>query len=130
MLSDTRGDMGFMEAMISAIAVVIVIGMYLAFLLTTVTASYDPLDGFDPLSLEADAENGVSISESYLLMYMVSKGLSGIGVELSIPGYDVGDSSYTIGQTEGPMCSHRYLLLVDYDLGRHIPVIAEVRAYI
>ncbi len=88
MIADCRGDMGFMEAMVSMIAVSVVIGMYVALVATASAAAYSPLEDFDVDSLDADISDGVRVSESYLYMYLGSTDIRGLSVAVSIPYFD------------------------------------------
>lgn len=118
-----------MEAMVSAMAVVIVLSMYLAFAAASAGASYDPLEDFDPDSLDARIAGGVSISESYPIVYLANNDLDGMSITITVPGYDDRPHTFQIGEADGPMFSSRYTLLLDYDGGRRVPALLEVAAF-
>ncbi len=129
MISDLHADMGFMEAMISLMAVIAVLGMYLAFLATSTAAAYDPLEGFDPDSLELDVSNGITVSESYLYGCLGSYDVLGIEVSVSIPYFSDQEQTFLVGSTSGFESTSRYVRVLPYENGRCVPVVIGVVAY-
>lgn len=130
MIADCRGDMGFMEAMVSMIAVSVVIGMYVALVATASAAAYSPLEDFDVDSLDADISDGVRVSESYLHMYLGSTDIRGLSVAVSIPFFDEDEGSFSVGDTDGDGFSKRYVRVLDYENGRSVPAVIEVAAFL
>ena len=127
---DERGEMSFMEAMVSAITVVTVIGLYLAFVATTNVYVYDPLADFDSNSLEIDMSEGdCSISESYLYMFLLNKDLYGIEVSVRAPFFMESERMFLIGDSEGLVSERTYVRMASFDNGRSVPMILEVVAY-
>jgi hypothetical protein len=130
MIRDRRADMGFMEAMISLMTVIAVLGMYLAFLTTSTVAAYDPLEGFDPDSLEVDISDGTSISESYLYGCLGSYDVLGIQVTVTIPYFSDEEQSFLVGRSSEFESSSRYVKVLLYDNGRCVPVVIGVVTYL
>jgi hypothetical protein len=129
MISDRHADMGFMEAMISLMAVIAVLGLYLAFLTTSTVAAYDPMEGFDPDSLNVDVSDGVKIDESYLYVCLGSYDVWGIGVTVSVPYFSEEGQSITVGRTSEITSTKNFVRVLQYENGRCVPVIIGVVAY-
>jgi len=130
MISDRHGEMGFMESMVSMMAVTIVIGLYIAFVATSAATTYAPLNDFDPKSAEITLGDGIEMSESYLYMFLATGKVDGISVTVSVPIFFEESRTFTVGDTSGPEYSATYLLLLDHSGGRKVPAVAEVRAYL
>jgi len=128
MIKDGRGDMGFMESMLSMMAVVIVIGLYLAFAASSSVGAYSPLDELDPGLLMEGSPEGPVISESYAYMFMFNKGLRGMTVSISSPHFS-DTEEVSIGEITGAEYDRRFLLLEGYGNGRTLPTILEVRVF-
>ncbi len=122
--------MGFMEVMVSASAVMMVITMYLAFAAASSMAATDPLDDMDVDSLDISVLDGVTLDEDYMYQCIGGSGLSGMSVSVSIPYFREGSTEFSLGDPEGMEFSRSYILLKEYDNGRVVPVIAEVTAFV
>ena len=128
MIRNGRGEMGFMESMVSFMAVVIVLGLYLVFAASSSVTALSPLDELDADMLIESTAEGPRISGSYAYLYLFNKGLKGMSVTVSVPYFQDTDGM-TIGDVSGTEYSKRFLLLRGYDNGRTLPVILEVRAF-
>jgi len=127
MIKNGRGEMGFMESMVSMMAVVIVIGLYLAFVTTSAITSYSPLEELDPESLVLDSQDGPAVSSSYAYMFLMNKGLKGMEVSISVPWFSEA-KEWCFGDISDTGFSRSFLLLMGSDNGRTLPTIVEVRA--
>lgn len=130
MIRNDRGEMGFMEAMVSFTSVMTVLCVYIVFVVSNVGVSYDPLEDFDPGSLELETVDGISCSEPYLFSYMAYKGLIGIQMNISVPGFLEEPFTIVMGNEDGMTFSRDYVLILDYDNGRKVPVMVGVTAFV
>ena len=129
MIKDGHGEMGFMESMVSMMAVVIVIGLYLVFVATTAVTASSPLEELDPEAMVTESQDGPDISRSYVYMFMMNKGLKGMEVSLTVPWYkDTEKASF--GEFHEAQFAKKYILMTDLQNGRETPMILEVRASI
>lgn len=129
MRSDRRGDMGFTESMLSAMAVTVVLMAFIASSATAIVTESDPMGGFDPSRLGGTVEDGVLVPDhrGYLLDHMSRSGCTGISVEAEVPGGFVGPGEpVTVGSMDGPLESRRFLSMLDAGDGRVLPVVYEV----
>jgi hypothetical protein len=130
MIEDARGDMGFMEAIVSLMAVTIVIGLYLAFVATSAAAAYDPMERFDIDSLDVDISDGVSIDVSYLYACIAANDIAGISVTVTVPGFLEDVAEFRVGNVAGLEHSRTFLRVLPFDNGRNIPVVVEVVSFV
>jgi len=130
MIPDRRGEMGFMESLVSMMAVITVVGLYMVFVATSAAATYTPLEDFDTESMDIRLGDGIEMSDSYLYMFLATGKADGISVTVSVPFFSEDSRTVTVGSTDGPEYSEKYLLLLEHSNGRTVPAIAEVRAYI
>jgi hypothetical protein len=131
MLSDSRGEMGFMEAMVSILTVTIVISMYLAFAATASATAYEPLSDFDPESLEFEITDSVQpILMTDLDTYIIDKDLRGLRITMAIPYFMEGTVVYQTGDEGGLEHQARYFMLLSAVGGRTLPTILEVEAFV
>ena len=130
MISDRHADMGFMEAMISLMAVIAVLGMYMAFLASSSIAAYDPLEDMDPGSLDVDISDGVKVSESYMYRCLGEFDIVGMQVTVTIPYFSNEEYSFMVGKVSDISSSKRFSEVLEYENGRHIPAVIEVVSYI
>ena len=128
MIPNLHGDMGFNEAIVSMMAVCVVLGLYLLFVASSAVASYDPIEGFDPDALEIEIVDNISVSESYMFTCLGTMDIIGMTVNISVPHFDR-MSSFSVGSESNLEYSQSYLRVVDYDNGRNVPVFIEVIAY-
>ena len=127
MIKDGHGEMGFMESMVSMIAVTIVIGLYLVFVTSTVVTASSPLEELDPEAMVEDSQEGPAVSSSYAYMFMMKKDLKGLEVSLTVPWYTDTEKS-AFGELNEAVFEKRYVLMADLPNGRVAPMILEVRA--
>lgn len=125
MLGNRRGDMGFGEAAISVIAVVLVLNA-LVFAVVSFDSGSDP-EGPDFPMLKGHVVDGgfVLDSEDYLRSYFDGNGLSGLVLKVSSPGF-MEEFNFSIGSDTGYERIHSGTGLVNDDEGRSIPVIYRV----
>ncbi len=128
MIGNEHGDMGFMESMVSLMAVVIVVGLYVMFVASTTVSANSPLEELDAELLIEETADGPRISESYAYMYVFNKGLRGISVTMSAPFFQYGDK-ITIGEESDAEYRKTFLILEGYGNGRTLPTLLEVRAF-
>jgi len=129
MMSDRHGEMGFMEAMVCTVAVCIVLNAFIAFSAADSLPEDSALNGFDAESALLDCSDGIVIDDEYLNRFMISGNLSGISVSVGIPYFAEELAVKTVGDLEGLLCRNSFVLMVEYDNGRHVPAIMEVSAY-
>ena len=129
MILNDRGEMGFNEAIISMMAVSIVLSLFLVFVATTSISAYDPMDGFNPDSLELDAKDGITVSESYMFSCLGIMDICGLTVIVTIPHFHDDSVRFDIGKQSDLFYSQTYIRILDYDNGRAVPAIIEVIAY-
>ena len=129
MIKDGHGEMGFMESMVSMMAVMIVIGLYLVFVTSTVATASSPLEELDPEAMVVDSQEGPTVSSSYAYTFMMKKDLKGLEVSLTVPWYKDTELS-AFGELTEAVFEKRYVLMADLSNGRVAPMILEVRASI
>ena len=128
MIMNVRGDMGFMESMVSLMAVVIVIGLYVVFVASTAISANSPLEELDAELLIEETADGPRISDSYAYMYVFNKGLKGMSITVSAPFFQYAEET-DIGEISGAEYCRTFLTLEGYANGRTLPTIVEVRAF-
>ena len=126
---DRHGDMGFNEAIVSTIAVMFVLGLYLVFVASTAVSVFTPVEDFDVDALNVDVSDDWSLSESYLFEYLSITDIRGLSVELSIPFFDEDIRTFTVGKETDSLYSQSYVRVLEYENGRHVPVIVRVVAF-
>ncbi len=129
MMLNRSGEMGFMEAIISMIAVVSVLGIYFVFVASGSMLSADLTESFDPDSLHINAVDGINIDESYLFIYLAENDLEGVSVSIDIPFFTNDPFEFSIGERSALEYSNRYLTSIDYDNGRVLPAIIDLEVY-
>ena len=129
MIRDGRGEMGFMEAMVSFIAVMMVICLYVAFAATSSVSAHSPLGEIDPEQLFEGTADGPRISGAYVCAYAFEKGLKGLKVTATVPTF-FGADGFAYGEGSGAEYTKRFLLLGEYGNGRVLPTILEVTAFV
>ena len=129
MILNDRGEMGFNEAIISMMAVSIVLSLFLVFVATTSISAYDPMDGFNPDSLEVNVKDEVTVSESYMFSCLGIMDIYGLTVIVTVPHFHDDSVRFDIGKQSDLFYSQTYIRILDYDNGRAVPVIIEVIAY-
>jgi hypothetical protein len=123
-----RAETGFMEAIISMMAVTMVLSMYLVFVAASATGT-DGGTGIDIRMLDIDVRDGYSLSEDYIAEFMEVNELSGIQVHVAIPFYDDDGITFVAGIAEGLVETERAITLVDYQDGRRVLAIVEVSTW-
>ena len=126
---DRHGEMGFNEAIISMMAVSIILSLFLVFVATSAVTSYDPLEGFDPDALEIEATEDITISHSYLYSCLATMDISGIEVTISVPHFHEEKVVFDAGKITNLQSSRSFMRVIDYLNGRTVPAIIEVVAY-
>ncbi len=122
--------MDFMEAMVCAMAVTIVIGMYLAMVSVSSAAHQDLLDGLDKDSLEVDITCDEPVSRDYLTSFILDNGLSGISVRIDVPLFWNECRTIQLGD-ESEIKSKRSLVIMSgFENGRNVMALLEVTAFI
>ena len=128
MIRNVRGDMGFMESMVSLMAVVIVIGLYVVFVASTAISANSPLEELDAELLIEETVDGPRISDSYAYMFVFNKGLKGMSITVSAPFFQYAEET-DIGEISDAEYRRTFLTLEGYANGRTLPTIVEVRAF-
>lgn len=123
-----RAETGFMEAIVSMMAVTLVLSIYLVFVAASVVGTAEG-PGMDIRMLDIDARDGYSLSDDYITEYMEVNELSGIQVSVAIPLYDEEGTVFSSGIAEGLEQTERFIILVDYQDGRRVPAIVEVSTW-
>ncbi|MBR7153391.1 MAG: hypothetical protein IKD00_06605 [Candidatus Methanomethylophilaceae archaeon] len=126
---DSKGDMGFLEAVLSAMAVVTVLMAFIGTVSTALVASEVSMDGFDTRMLDAEISEGVFVP--YYLDYMQDcmdvHGYSSVTVSVSVPGGFCEDpGTVTVGEPGGFKRTLFHTDTVECDSGRTVPVFYEV----
>ncbi len=129
MILDSKGDMGFNEAMLSMMVVSLVLGAYLIFISGAAVADYDPIEDFEVDSLNLDTSDGVEISSSYLFICLATMDVSGISVDVIIPGFIEDVYHLEVGECNGSEYSKNYIRVCEYADGRTVPAVIKVVAY-
>lgn len=131
MLSNDRGDFGFMEAMVAMMAVIVVLTAYLGVAASTVTVMIDPTEGVDGTHLTGTVEDGVFVPSygDYIESYAISRGLTGISVSVTVPGgFCEVPEPMVIGTIDGEKWSRTVTSTIDAGDGRTIVAVFEVTA--
>lgn len=125
MLRGRRGDLGFGEAVISMIAVVIVLNAF-AFAVASFDAGSDP-EGPDFRMLKGHVVEGryVFDSEGYLQSYFERHGFSGLCLKVSIPT-SAEDYVISLGSDTAYRMVHSRTGLVRGDSGAVLPAVYRV----
>lgn len=129
MISERRGDMGFMEAMVSFMAVALVLTAFTGVLAVTEVDSADPTDGLDPRMFTGTIESRGFVPgfTGYIDRYVDSNGLSGASVVVTIPGdYCEEPEAFVIGSMDGMVYGRQIPGTVTDDSGRTLPAMFEV----
>ncbi len=129
MMSDRHGEMGFMEAMVCTIAVCIVLNAFIAFSVTGSIPEDSPLGSFDAESVRIDFSDGIGIDDEYLTAFMISEDLFGISASVTVPYFASDPTVVSVGESRGLLCRDSFILMIEYENGRHVPLIMEVSAY-
>ena len=131
MRMDSKGDMGFGEAIIATIAVVLVFNILMVTaVLDRTSDDIDP--GMDPEVLRGKVVEGVFVPEflDQLEASIDDHIFSGVLVHVAFPGTVYDCTSFELGhRTENP-CVSRHLSTVDDDRGYHVPVMYEVTIWV
>lgn len=129
MRMDSKGDMGFLEAVLSAMAVVTVLMAFIGSVSTMMVASEIPMDGFDTRMLDAEISDGVFIPfyGDYMQECMDLHGFTSITVRAVVPGGFCDDpGELTIGGVGGFKHTLFHTDVIECDSGRTVPVFYEV----
>ncbi len=126
---DRHGDMGFNEAIVSTIAVMFVLGLYLVFVASTAVSVFTPVEDFDVDALNVDVSDDWSLSESYLFEYLSITDIRGLSVEIHVPFFDETSCTFSMGMETESVYSQSYVRVLEYENGRSVPVIIRVVAY-
>jgi len=129
MMPDRRGEMGFMEAMVCTIAVCIVLNAFIAFSAADSIPEDSPLGSFDADSVHIDFTERIEVDDEYLARFMISENLFGISISVTVPYFAEEPTIVSVGEQRGLLYRDSYILMADYDNGRHVPIVVEVSAY-
>lgn len=125
MLGNRRGDMGFGEAVISMIAVVIVLNALIFAVVSYDTGSDHEGPDFRMLDGHVSEGRYVLDSEEYLQAYFERHGFSGLCLKVSIPT-STEDYIISIGSDTGYNAIHSGTGLVRSDSGAVLPAVYKV----
>ena len=129
MIMDGRGDIGFMEAMIAMMAVVVVLTAYLGLAAHVASDPMDPTDSLEEAFFTGSVESGRFVPGyvDYVESFLDTSGFSGISVSVSVPGgFCDPPDVLSKGAMDGRMSSRTFMPLVSDDSGRVFPVVLEV----
>lgn len=128
MRSGRRGDMGFTEAMLSTMAVVMVLTAYVAASASMASVQGDLLEGFDLGELDGRVEDGSFVPSygGYLEEFVSKSGCSGVSVRAEVPGGFASGDVTVFGDMDGPRDSVTHVSSVDAGGGRRVPTVFEV----
>ena len=131
MRMDSKGDMGFGEAIIATIAVVLVFNILMVTVVLDRTS--DDIDpGMDPEVLQGKVVEGVFVPGflDQLEACIYDGVLSGVLVDVVFPGAIYNGTSFERGQRTGIPHVSRYLSTVGDDLGCDVAVMYEVTVWV
>lgn len=129
MRTDSKGDMGFMEAMLSAMAVITVLMAFIGSVSTMVVVSDVSMEGFDTRMLKGEISDGVfqPFYVDYLYECRDLYGYSSVTVKVTIPGgFCEEPEPVSTGGDGGFKHTLFHTDVVHSDKGRSIPVFYEV----
>lgn len=129
MESDDSGDMGFMEAMIATMTVVLVLMAFLGLAVGAAGYSADPTAGLDADLMEASIVGGEFVAgfEGYIGSYVDARGLSGATVNVTVPGGFCAEvEPVVVGEMEGGTWTRYLTAVVGTDDGRSVLAVYEV----
>ena len=129
MRSEGKGDMGFMEAMVAFMSVMIVLSVFLGVMANVTIEATDPVGTVDADRITGTVEAGVFIPgyPDYLGEFLDHTGCSGISVSVRIPGgFCEVPPPMTMGTMDGAVSSRTISSVVEDDNGRCFPAIFEV----
>ena len=128
MISDTRGDLGFTESMLSFMAVTTVLGLYLMSLAYASPLVEDPLSDLDVSEFGIDLSSEEPVSLLHLEEFMAVEGLSGVSILLETFGI-TDPREILAGSVTDSVFRSTFLILSEFEHGRTIPVKVVVTAY-
>lgn len=129
MINERRGDMGFMEAMVSFMAVALVLTAFIGVLAVTEVDSADPTEGLDPAMFTGTVEAQTFLPgfTEYIDRYVDANGLSGASVVVTVPGdYCEEPEAFVVGSMDGMLYGRQIPGTVTDDEGRTLPAMFEV----
>jgi len=130
MISDRRGDIGFLEALVATMAVIMVLTAFTGFLAAMTLEDAAEIPGFD-----RNAADGITIADraytgdlgSALQKEMDRWGYAGITVRCYAPGSpELGAGIWSLGALTGGIAGDRWLADVKADDGTVVPTVFEV----
>ncbi len=125
-----KGDMGFPEAMMAVMVVMIVLTVYLGAFLIHAHTSEDDVPEFNTnvlsgISIENDRVTGDLYQD--LSGYVEHNGYRGAIITCCVPGDSVEcDLSFSFGDIDGDITTKRFTRVIPSDDDRMIPVVFEV----
>lgn len=129
MINERRGDMGFMEAIVSFMAVALVLTAFIGVLAVTEVDSADPTEGLDPAMFTGTVEARTFVPgfSSYIGHYVDVNGISGASVVVTVPGgYCEEPGPFVVGSLDGMLYGRQIPGTVTDDEGRTLPALFEV----
>lgn len=125
-----RGDIGFFEAMMATMVVIIVLMAYMGIIAFDSTRTETDEPDFDETILEnISIKNSKIVGdiEKNLISLMERNGYQGITILCSVPGnFKYPDTKYVVGEMNVSIFSEKILKSIDTDNGQNIPTIFEV----
>ena len=129
MIGNRSGEMGFMEAVLSMMAVVLALTAFLGAAALLISADSEEDLRFNVGMLGGEIINGefVPSYECYLQEYLDASGKTYVSVEADVPGEFCEDSSVSLGTDPGSGYSTLFRTMsIGCDGGRKVPAIFRV----
>ncbi len=126
---DNKGDIGFPEAMMALMMVIIVLSAFLAFFVFNVVQASEEAPENDDFFDTIVIRNGTIEDDfqEYMEDYCLANDCSGMNIRITVPGEILNiEGEYSYGSMDGSLGGARYLRTVQIEDGRLIPMIFEV----
>ena len=125
---DSRGDAGFMEAMVAFMAVTVVLTGFMGVMAGVSVVPADPTESLDPDEFSGAIEEGTFVPgfTDYIEGLVWSEGFEGVSVMVEVPGFGGESGPYVVGSMEGGLHSRTFVGTVTDGFGRSLPAVFEV----
>ena len=132
MISDRGGDIGFMEAMVATMIVIMALLFFMGASSALASFDSDPMDGFEYEFLDAGIADGILVSDNSRLVegYMLTSGAIGVRVDVLVPGgFCEGTCVEMYGSMDGEGNRRTFISLIEDDDGRKVVAVFGVTVW-